>query len=73
MDNNKIEILIRDINGKRETLQFENAVDFQNNFPIQDWNDEEIEILMVTFGNHCLYAGLGNETLYAEQLIGFFA
>ena len=36
------------------------------------YDDENYEILMVEWGNYCIYSALGNERIYMEDLIGFF-
>lgn len=76
MDEKKIVIALRDLNGKRYSLQFDNVVALQN----FDWEElgenyeEDYEILLVIWGEHCIYSGLGNaEGLYFDDLIGFFA
>lgn len=67
-----IEIYIRDINGKRMTRYFRNISEFNR----ADWSwfdDENYEIQMVVWREHCIYNSLVNEKLYLADLVGFFA
>lgn len=72
MDSEPIIITIRDTNGKREDLRYENVSDFNSNF--QPLDDEDYEILMVIWGDYCVYSALQSENgIYFEDLAGFFA
>jgi type VI protein secretion system component Hcp len=67
----EIFIVIRDINGKRDTFEFD------NNYAVLSWADnyltEDDEILIVAQGNLCLYSGLqSSEGLTCDDLTGFF-
>lgn len=67
----KIFIVVRDINGKRDTFEFD------NNYAVLSWADnyltEDDEILIVYQGNLCLYSGLqSSEWLTCDDLTGFF-
>lgn len=68
-----IRIMVRDCNGKRDTLEFKTSYD------VYQWADEvmtdEDEILMITQGNRTIYSGLQADptmALTAEDLTGFF-
>lgn len=71
-DDKCIDILFRDIHGRRLEMHFQSANAFRN----YDWsafNDEDYEILMVEWGKHCIYNALSNDVIDLEDLIGFFA
>lgn len=68
-----IRILVRDCNGKRDTLEFSNPA------AVYHWAETEMtdddEILVITQGDVCLYSGLQADprlTLTADDLTGFF-
>jgi hypothetical protein len=67
-----IKICLRDINGKRENFYF-TSEDYFNQYDWSWYDDENYEILMVEYGNHCIYNALTNKKIYLEDLIGFFA
>ena len=67
-----IKVFLRDLNGKRYCLSFQNESDF-NEFDWSDYDVDNYEILMVTWGEHCIYNSLSHKRLYFEDLIGFFA
>jgi len=67
-----INIFIRDINGKREFLIFKNEDEF-NEFNWNNYDDDNYQILLVTYGSHCIYSALNSNQIYFEDLIGFFA
>ena len=68
----KIEIYVRDINGKRECLCFDNEEEFSST-DFYNYDDDNYEILMVVQGGHCIYSALNNDRIYFEDLIGYFA
>lgn len=68
----EIKIFLRDINGKRSCLVFKNETDFNNRFNSKEYDTDNYEIMMVTWGEHCVFSALVHETLYFEELIGFF-
>ena len=65
-------IHFRDINGKRFYVFLHSVTEF-NCFNWDLYDDENYEILMVEWGNYCIYSALGNERIYMKDLIGFFA
>ena len=72
MDTKRITVHFRDINGKRFSVVWEDLDDFQ----LFDWDEnanENNEILMVEWGQHCIYSALGNVSITMEDLVGFFA
>ena len=46
--------------------------DFNNRFNSKEYDTDNYEIMMVTWGEHCVFSALVHETLYFEELIGFF-
>ena len=72
MDNKMIIVHFRDINGYRFSKIFKNVATFQE-FNWEEYDDENYEILLVEWGQHCIYNALSNERVYIEELIGFFA
>lgn len=74
-DSRKISILIRDINGKREWRHFDNVDDF-NSSARSEWTeaDDESEIIIVIWGDVCIYSSLASATpITLDDLTGFFA
>jgi C4-type Zn-finger protein len=72
LSDNKITIVIRDINGKRDVITFDNessVLDWVNSDGL--W--EEYEILIVSQGNFCLFSALSSaNALTIDDLTGFF-
>ena len=67
-----ISITVRDINGKRQVIEF------SNHSSVVAWANEALseddEILLVTQDGVCIYSALGcDHTLSANDLTGFFA
>ena len=71
-DDKCIDILFRDIHGRRFEVRFQSADAFRN-YGWSEFNDEDYEILMVEWGKYCIYNALSNDTINLEDLIGFFA
>ena len=66
-------IWIRDVNGEHHTIGFENIYEF-NNTNWDGFDDEEIEILLVTIGTTLIYSQLQSGIrIYLEDIKGFFA
>ena len=68
----KIIIVIRDVNGNRDIIEFDNE------YAVYEWAwsgkvTKEDEILIVAQGNLCLYSALmATYVLTADDLTGFF-
>ena len=71
-DDECIDILFRDIHGRRFEVRFQSADAFRN-YGWNEFNDEDYEILMVEWGKYCIYNALSNDAINLEDLIGFFA
>lgn len=74
IDTKPIKILLRDINGKRSEIIFD-GIDIFNDFNLltAGYNDENYEILIVLWGDICIYSQLQSNKISFEDLIGFFA
>ncbi|MGM9554812.1 MAG: hypothetical protein ACI3V2_10930 [Faecousia sp.] len=65
-----VKILVRDVNGKQETISLEwsDVCSY-----VESHLDElETEILMVLFNEICIYSQLGHNPITWEDLTGFF-
>ena len=70
IDDYKIRLVIRDINGKRYVMLFKDRHSFlQTNFSIYD----EYEILMVKINDELIYSSLTDQMITFDELTGFFA
>ena len=72
----KVEVYIRDINGVRNCNRFDSEDDFveaMNDFEEYGYTVDDFEILMVVWGEHCIYSALTDKAIDIEDLIGFFA
>lgn len=67
-----INIVLRDINGKRFTITFASVEEFQG-FEWTEYDDKIYEILLVVWCKCCIYTALGHESLSFEELRGYFA
>lgn len=73
IDSSEIKILIRNLNGKRLQLNFDNVTHFQNfDWDNSEFDDDNYEILIVTIENICVYSQLQSDKITFEDLIGFF-
>ena len=69
----KITIIYRDVNGKREIIEFDNEASVLS-FIDEENLSEEDEILIVAYGHLCLYSALtASYPLDIDDLTGFFA
>ena len=74
-DNNKIVVLVRDINGKRDYYEFDNreALMMSSDYPELRSNDED-EILLVLWNDKIIYNQLQSSfSITWEDILGFFA
>ena len=72
-DSKNIKLVIRDINGKRTTLEFHNVAEF-NNVNWGNFDDVENQILLVIWGSAVVYSQLqNNKPILIEDILGFFA
>lgn len=72
----KVEIYIRNINGRKEYYCFDSEEEFveaMNDSNEYVYDVDDFELLMVVWGEHCIYNALVNEAIDMEDLIGFFA
>ena len=73
MDKKEIGIVVRDVNGKRTTFRFTDVTQF-NMIDFSSFSDEEYEILLVTWGEFCIYSSIGSTyALSWDELVGYFA
>jgi hypothetical protein len=72
MDHAPIEIIFRDINGKRFQQIWQSVAEFQN-FDWSEYDDETHEIILVKWGPYCIYSSLSNNRIHLEDLVGYFA
>lgn len=71
-DTQTISIQIRDLNGKRTTLNYSSNHDCSSS--VADDIREDDEILMVVLGgDKVLYCSLTDGAIDAEDIVGFFA
>ena len=67
-----IRIWVRDVNGEQHTIGFDNIYEF-NNTNWDGFDDDEMEILLVTIGTTLIYSQLQSGVrIYLEDLKGFF-
>ena len=65
-----VEILIRDINGRKITI----PLDWDDVCAsINEYASEDEEILLITCNGTCIYSQLGNDPITWEDVSGFFA
>ena len=70
IDDYKIRLVIRDVNGKRYVMLFKDRYSFlQTDFSIYD----EYEILMVKINDELIYSSLTDQMITFDDLTGFFA
>ena len=70
IDDYKIRLVIRDVNGKRYIMLFKDRYSFlQTDFSIYD----EYEILMVKINDELIYSSLTDQMITFDDLTGFFA
>lgn len=72
----KVEIYLRNINGRKEHYCFDNEEEFveaMSDFNEYGYTVDDFELLMVVWGEYCIYNALVNEAIDMEDLIGFFA
>lgn len=72
LDRNRINMFLRDTNGKRFSVWLQDVEAFHSH----DWswfNDESYEILLVEWGRHCIYNALTDDPIVLEDLVSFFA
>ena len=70
IDDYKIRLVIRDVNGKRYVMLFKDRYSFlQTDFSIYDG----YEILMVKINDELIYSSLTDQMIDFDNLIGFFA
>lgn len=76
LDDQPVHILVRDCNGKRQTISFDNAAACVAELSSEDQtviDCENDEILLVALGDMVLYCQLTGGGLDAEDIVGFFA
>ena len=68
----KIGVYIRDLNGVMYELQFKNVGDFRNT-SWENFDDEMYEILLVYWNDWCVYSQLqSGRRIFLDDLKGFF-
>ena len=76
LDDQLVHILVRDCNGKRQTISFDNAAACVAELSSEDQtviDCENDEILLVALGDMVLYCQLTGGGLDVEDIVGFFA
>ena len=72
----KVEIYLRNINGRKEYYCFDSEEEFvevMSDFDEYGYTVDDFELLMVVWGEHCIYSALTDKAIDMEDLIGFFA
>lgn len=73
LENAKIGVYIRDLNGVMYELRFKNVGDFRHT-SWENFDDEMYEILLVYWNDWCVYSQLqSGRKILLEDLKGFFA
>lgn len=77
MYNWHITIITRDVNGNLFEYNYNNIIDFRNVYHKESPNfsiSEDDEILLVKWGDSCIYNGLtSDKPITIEEIGGFFA
>lgn len=72
----KVEIYLRNINGIKERICFNSEEEFieaMSDFDEYGYTVDDFELLMVVWGEYCIYSALTDKAIDMEDLIGFFA